>query len=110
VQDCHRLFGIVKVLPAFVDVFEKLTADDDDDIVVDEKETIGEMLIEPLRCAIGSFEKFCSLIESAVDVAHFEETGEYRIQPTFDENLDSLNRELNDILGDMRLHMEKVSS
>lgn len=105
-QDCHRLYGLVQVLPAFVAVFEQLSADVD---AKDRDETIDAILLEPMRRAVVNFDAYCSLIESAIDMAHFEANGEYRILPTFDENLQDLDRELRDVVDDMRVQMAQVS-
>lgn len=66
------------------------------------------MLQEPIRLSSLQFEKYAALIESAVDIQYCEETGNYRIRPDIDEQLNHTAGRMREIEESCQKALDKV--
>uniref|UniRef100_A0A7E4ZX16 DNA_MISMATCH_REPAIR_2 domain-containing protein n=1 Tax=Panagrellus redivivus TaxID=6233 RepID=A0A7E4ZX16_PANRE len=81
--ECYRLYRLIDLSKRF-----KATASDFYDEHAEEKgAAIKVVMLDPLQEIVNQFEPFMRVIEEFLDMDHVDETGEYRIIPSKDDEL-----------------------
>uniref|UniRef100_A0A914WX10 DNA mismatch repair proteins mutS family domain-containing protein n=1 Tax=Plectus sambesii TaxID=2011161 RepID=A0A914WX10_9BILA len=104
-QDCYRLYQLVKLLYRFTNVLTELSEENESSAAA-----IKELLLEPLTLVTASFDNFCGLVETAVDLKHLDQTGEFRVKPDIDPNLLRVSEEMDEIVDQMRSIVNSLCS
>uniref|UniRef100_A0A0R3RVS7 DNA_MISMATCH_REPAIR_2 domain-containing protein n=1 Tax=Elaeophora elaphi TaxID=1147741 RepID=A0A0R3RVS7_9BILA len=104
-QECYRLYQIIRLLKRFHEVLNELHAS-----CGSLAPSVNDLCLEPLALAQLQFEKFMALIENTVDLTYFKESGLYRILPNIDENLLAAAERMDEIEAKCNTLLKKVCS
>ncbi|KAM3726887.1 DNA mismatch repair protein [Dirofilaria immitis] len=104
-QECYRLYQIIRLLKRFHQVLDGLHAS-----CGSLAPSVNDLCLEPLALAQLQFEKFMALIESTVDITYFKENGLYRILPNIDENLLAAAERMHEIEMKCNTLLKKICS
>ncbi|SBT45845.1 DNA mismatch repair protein MSH2, putative [Plasmodium ovale wallikeri] len=72
------------------------------------KETVREMLINPLHEILNKFAKLLDMIEMTIDLQEIEENKTYLISKSFDSELEQISNEKNALMKKIKNHKEDV--
>ncbi|CAA9990348.1 DNA mismatch repair protein MSH2, putative [Plasmodium knowlesi strain H] len=72
------------------------------------KQTIIEMVVNPLHEVLNNFSKLLDMIEMTIDLKEIEENKVYLISKNFDEELEQISNEKNALMKKIKRHKEEV--
>ncbi|EUD66409.1 DNA mismatch repair protein MSH2 [Plasmodium inui San Antonio 1] len=72
------------------------------------KETVIEMLVNPLHEILNNFSKLLDMIEMTIDLKEIEENRVYLISKKFDEELEEISNEKNALMKKIKRHKEDL--
>ncbi|KJP86169.1 hypothetical protein AK88_04220 [Plasmodium fragile] len=72
------------------------------------KQTLIEMIVNPLHEVLNNFSKLLDMIEMTIDLKEVEENKVYLICKNFDEELEEISNEKNVIMKKIKRHKEDV--
>ncbi|VUZ98279.1 DNA mismatch repair protein MSH2, putative [Plasmodium vivax] len=72
------------------------------------KQTVIEMVVNPLHEILNNFSKLLDMIEMTIDLKEIEENKVYLISKNFDEELEEISNEKNALMKKIKRHKEDV--
>uniref|UniRef100_A0A8L8JPX4 DNA_MISMATCH_REPAIR_2 domain-containing protein n=1 Tax=Heligmosomoides polygyrus TaxID=6339 RepID=A0A8L8JPX4_HELPZ len=88
-QDCYRVYQLAVLLRHFEGTLRDLLANDEKNAPA-----VKDLMLEPVCYGLLQFDKYCQLIRSTVDDDYYKKTGDFRIRPDIDPELQRISEEM----------------
>ncbi|XP_050443074.1 DNA mismatch repair protein Msh2 isoform X2 [Adelges cooleyi] len=96
-QDCYRIYQAVEKLPALVETLNN-----------SDYKTLQSVITMPLKELVKDMSNYQSMIEETIDF-NLVQRGDYLIQSGFDEELQEMRNQMNDLEAKMKSNLAKTS-
>lgn len=96
-HDCYKIYQAIERLPSFLKCLTEA-----------ENSTVHSCLTEPISELYDDLRKFEQMIEATIDMEAVNR-GDYLVKSTFDDQLQSLNGQLNKLLSNAEKELKKAA-
>ncbi|VDL75278.1 unnamed protein product [Nippostrongylus brasiliensis] len=88
-QDCYRVYQLAVLLRHFESALRDLFDNDEKN-----GPAVKDLMLEPVCYGLLQFEKYRQLIRSTIDEDYYKKTGDFRIRPDIDPELQRISEEM----------------
>lgn len=99
-QDCYRVYQTVQRLPHLIQVLR--------DYDGKHRDLVSQLFANPLEEYVGNFSKFVAMVETTLDMEQVK-NGEFMVKAEFDENLQELRDQMEQLEADMKALVKKAA-